>query len=364
MILRRYITRDLTWTTLLALFVLVGLFSIFTLVDQLGDTGKGNYGFLQALAFVLLTAPRTAYDLFPIAAVIGSMTVLGMMARNHELAVIYSSGVSRFRLAGVLLRSSLLILGLILLLGELVAPYGEERAQNLRSLSISEQITLKTRYGFWIRDGQSFVNIRKVLSGERIEQIYIYRFDTKGALQNSAFAESATFRNGKWAMQNIIESDLSEQGVQAVALPQTTWESLLSPEIINVVIVKPQYLTLPGLINYIDYLRQNLQDTRLYEQALWAKLVKPFSILGMILLAVPLVRGSAAVGQRVFVGAMAGVLFHLANQVSVNLGVVYQIHPAISVVVPTVLLYLIILVLLRDQLPVRTRNSPEPEYRS
>lgn len=360
-ILRRYITRDLLWTTLLALFVLVSLFSIFTLVDQLGDTGRGNYGFLQAIAYVLLTAPRTAYDLFPIAAVIGSMAVLGLMARNSELAVIYSSGVSRFRLATMLIRSSLLILILILLLGELVAPFGEERAQNLRSLALTEQITLKTRYGFWIRDGQSYVNIRRVLSGERIEQIYLYQFDKNGRLRSSVHAQAATFTSGKWEMENIVESLISEQGVEGRTMQHTTWESLLNPEIINVVIVKPQYLTLPGLVNYIDYLRQNLQDTRLYEQALWAKLIKPFSILGMILLAVPLVRGTAAVGQRVFMGTLAGVIFHLANQVSVNLGVVYQIHPAISVVVPTVLLYLLILALLRDQLPGHTRNRPEPE---
>lgn len=346
-ILRRYITRDLLWTTLLALFVLVALFSFFTLVDQLADTGRGNYGILQAFAYVLLTIPRLAYDLFPIAAVIGSMTVLGMMARSSELAVIYSSGVSRFGLAMLLVRSALLMLVLILLVGELIAPYGEERAQNLRSLSLSEQITLKTRYGFWIRDGQSYVNIRRVLSGERIEQIYLYQFDMTGRLRSSVYAQSAIYVDGKWTMQDIVESVISEAGVEGRSMPQATWESLLNPEIINVVIVKPQYLTLPGLVNYIDYLRQNLQDTRLYEQALWAKLIKPFSILGMILLAVPLVRGQAVVGQRVFIGALAGLLFHLANQVSMNLGVVYQIHPAISVAVPTVLLYLFVLALLR-----------------
>lgn len=360
-ILRRYITRDLSWTTLLALFVLVSLFSFFTLIDQLADTGQGNYGIPQAVAYVLLTLPRLAYDLFPIAAVIGSMTVLGMMARNSELAVIYSAGVSRFRLAWVLIRASLLMLVLILLVGELIAPYGEERAQNLRSLSLSEQITLKTRYGFWVRDGLSYVNIRKVLSSERIEQIYLYRFDEDGRLRSSVHAQAATYTDGKWEMENIVESVIGEDRVEGRSREHTTWESLLNPEIINVVIVKPQYLTLPGLINYIDYLRQNLQDPRLYEQALWAKLVKPFSILGMILLAVPLVRGSAVVGQRVFIGALVGLGFHLANQVSVNLGVVYQIHPAISVVIPTVLLYLLVLLLLRDRLPVQTRNRAEPE---
>lgn len=347
-ILRGYIVRDLYRATLLALFVLVALFSFFTLIDQLADTGRGNYGILQAVAFVLLTVPRLAYDLFPIAAVIGSMTVIGMLARNSELAVIYASGVSRLRLALMLVRVSLPMLVLILLVGELIAPHGEERAQNLRSLSLAEQITLKTRNGFWIRDGQSYVNIRKVLSGERIEQIYLYQFDNVGRLRSSVYAGAAVFTDGKWSMQDIVESVIDENRVESRSMQRATWESLLNPEIINVVIVRPQYLSLPGLVNYIDYLRQNLQDTRLYEQALWAKLIKPFAILGMILLAVPLVRGHAAVGQRVFTGALAGILFHLANQVSVNLGVVYQIHPAISVLVPTVLLYLLLLALLRE----------------
>ena len=337
---------------MLALFVMVALFSFFTLVDQLDDTGQGRYGVLQAIMYVVLTVPRLAYDLFPIAAVIGSMTVLGILARNSELDVIYTSGVSRFRLAALLARSSLLMLVMVILLGELIAPYSEEKAQNLRSLSLSEQITMKTRYGFWIRDGNSYVNIRKVLSGNRIEQIYLYEFATDGSLRRSLYAGSADYVNGKWNMQDIVESVISTEKVENTSRQSTTWESLLNPEIINVVIVQPQYLTLPGLINYIEYLHQNLQDTRLYEQALWAKLVKPFSILGMIMLAVPLVRGlarSAVVGQRVFTGTLAGIMFHLANEVSVNLGVVYQIHPAISVIVPTVLLYLLILALLRTE---------------
>jgi lipopolysaccharide export system permease protein len=350
-IIRRYIARDLLWTTLLALFVLASLFSFFTLVDQLQDTGRGNYGVLQAIFYVILTIPTLAYDLFPIAAVIGGMAALGMMARNNELDVIYTSGVSRLRMAMMMISAALPLLVLIILMGEVVAPFSEEKAQNLRSLSLTEQITLKTRYGFWIRDGDSYVNIRKVLSGDRIEQIYIYQFDAAGSLLSSILAESAVYKDGKWSMENIVESVISNDKVENRTMQRATWESLLNPEIINVVIVRPQHLTLPGLINYIEYLRQNLQDTRLYEQALWAKLVKPFSILAMIIVAVPLVRGAArttAVGQRVFMGVLAGIIFHLANQVSVNLGVVYQIHPAISVLVPTILLYLLIISLLRN----------------
>ena len=58
---------------MIALSMLVALFCFFSLIDQLEDTGKGSYGVSQAVTYVLLTMPRLAYELFPIAAVIGSM---------------------------------------------------------------------------------------------------------------------------------------------------------------------------------------------------------------------------------------------------------------------------------------------------
>ena len=104
MILDRYIGRSILVTSVLSLFALVAVFSFFSLVDQLDDTGRGNYGVVDAIQYVLLTIPRLSYELFPIATVIGSMTALGMLANTSELAVIRTSGVSQTQLAFSFLR--------------------------------------------------------------------------------------------------------------------------------------------------------------------------------------------------------------------------------------------------------------------
>ena len=103
----------------------------------------------------------------------------------------------------------------------------------------------------------------------------------------------------------------------------------------------PQYLTLWGLFDYIHYLKQNEQNSLQYEQALWAKLVNPFIIVFMIILSIPLVRSNSrtiVVGQRVFIGCLAGIIFHLCNQIAGHLGVVYEINPALSATFPAMLL--------------------------
>ena len=349
-VIQRYLAGNLLRSSLLALFLLVSLFSFFTLIDQLNDTVRGSYGIIEAIVYTVLIMPRISYDLFPIAAVIGSMAVLGILARNSELDVILTSGVSRFSLSVVLIKSSLILVVVAVLIGEVVAPVAEERAQNLRSMALSDNITLKSRYGFWIRDGNSYINIRKMLPGGRIEDIYLYEFDDDNNLLRSFHAGSAFYNNGRWQMQDIDESLLGQDQVESQNLDSAIWESLINPEILNVVTVKPQYLSIRGLTNYINYLKLNAQDTQAYEQALWAKLIRPFSIVAMIVLAVPLVSGPSrtiAVGQRVFVGALAGIIFHICTQVSENLGMVYHIQPWISVTTPTVLLVLLIIYLIR-----------------
>ena len=349
-IIQRYVTLHLLWTTMLALAVLAALFSFFSLIDQLEDAGRGNYGVLQAVTYVLLTTPRLAYELFPIAAVIGSMATLGIMAQNSELDVIRTSGVSRMQLTVVMAKAGFVLLIFALVVGELVAPISEERAQQLRTIALTKQITLKTKNGFWARDGNSYINIRKVLPGNQVEQIYIYEFDNERKLRSSTHAQRATYQNRQWRLDGIEQTVIDGDSVTRKKLRQAVWLSLLDPEMINLVIVQPQYLTIWGLSRYIEFLRQGAQNTRIYEQALWIKLIRPLTIVTMILLAVPLVRGHSrftAIGQRVFIGALIGVGFHIVNEASGHIGVVYELSPAFSATLPTLSLILVLAWMLR-----------------
>ena len=349
-IIQRYLAGTILKTTLLALFVLVSLFLFFTLIDQLADTVHGSYGVRKALVYTFLTIPRISYELFPIAAVIGSMATLGITARNSELDVILTSGVSRFNLSKILIKSSFLLVLSAILIGELIVPPAEEMAQKIRSVALAENGAVKTDYGLWIRDGNNYVNIWRVFPGNRIEDIYSYEFDDANNLRSSFHASSAVYQDGKWLMQDLKESLLNRGVVKSRTIPYTTWDSLIDPEILNIVMVKPDRLSILGLVNYIKYLRQNSQNTQSYEQALWAKFIKPFSVIAMIVLAVPLVSGPfnfVTLGHSIFTGVLAGIIFHMSTQVSANLGIVYQVHPMISVMTPTVLLILLIFYLIR-----------------
>ena len=338
-ILDRYIALTLIKITLLALFSLVLLFSFFALVDQLDATGRGNYGVWQALYYVFLTVPRLSFELFPIAAVIGSMTTLGMFAKHSELAVLRTSGISQLRFAWSLCKGAAILICISLFVGEVISPYSEETAQHMRSVALSEQITLKTKYGFWSRDGHSFVNIRKILPGDRVEGIYIYEFDDDDKLRTSTFAKRAEYKDEQWVLEDIQQTEITDQGVNVKQMNLATWEALLSPDVINLIIIKPQFLSFIDLYDYISYLKINGQSSVIYEQALWSKIINPFAIIVMVLIAVPLVKSYSrmtAIGQRVSLGCLLGIIFHIINQIAGHIGIVYNLNPALSVTFPTI----------------------------
>jgi len=349
--LQRYFTGNLIWTTSLALIVLVGVFSFLSLIDQLEDAGQGNYGVPQAIIYVALTVPRLVYELMPIAAMIGGMAALGMLAQTSELDVIRTSGVSTFSLAVIMGKSAFVVVLFAMCIGELVAPVSEQKAQYQRSVALTEQITMQTKYGFWARDGNSFINIRKVLPGGRVEEIYIYEFDEQLKLRYSIYAGYAEYVNDRWILEDIKRTVIDGEDIKREEYKKAGWDSLLDPEMVNLVVIRPQYLSLWGLYSYIQFLKLNSQSAAQYEQALYAKLIKPFTIIAMIILAIPLVRGHArfmATGQHVFTGALIGITFHFCNLASNHMGIVYNIHPSISVTAPTLILIMIIYKLLRE----------------
>ena len=349
-ILQKYVTTNLVTVTLIALFGLVTLFAFFSAIDELADTGRGNYTVVEALLYVLLTTPKLAYELFPIAAVIGSMVTLGMLARNSELVVIRTAGISRIELARIMAKGSLILIIMAIIIGEFIAPLCEETAQQRRSIAMTEQISMKTRNGFWARDGDSFINIRKVLPGNHVEDVYIYEFDRDDNLRSSIHAGEASYDKHSWILENIEQTSISENKVSIEKFKHAEWPSSLDPDMINFVTVQPQFMTFFGLLKYIDYLQRNDQETAPYVQALWKKIIKPFSICAMVLLAILMVRSESRftlVGQRIFLGSLVGILFYICDQISGHMGIVYDINPVISVTAPTILLLTLILLLLQ-----------------
>jgi len=347
--LDRYIGRTVAGASAVVIAFLVAAFTFFTFLEELSDVGRGSYSVFAAAQFVLLRIPAIAYQLFPIAALIGALLGLGTLVANSEMVAVRAAGVSLGHTILAVMKAGVVLLIIAILVGELLAPRAEQSARSLRSLALTDQIALKTRNGFWARDGSSFINIRTLLPGDRVEHIYIYEFDAANRLRVSTYAKAAQYTGGQWLLTDIEQTSFEEDSIRVQRIARATWESLLRPELIGMLIIHPNHLSTWDLVNYIGYLRNNSQETVRYEQALWSKLAYPLTTAAMVFLAVPLVFASARVtrvGGRVAIGSLAGVAFHLISEAAEHLGVVFDLSPAVSVLAPTLIVFLAGLALL------------------
>lgn len=338
-ILDRHIRKTMLGSIFTVLAVLIGLFTFFEFIEELDELGKGNYRLFDAIRFVLLKIPSLTYSLFPLAGLIGSLIGLGTLMSQNEIVVMRNAGVSFQRIVFSIIKAGAIIIFIAMILGEFIMPVTEQYANYTRSVAINDQISLKTRNGLWVREGKSYLNVRTILPGNIIKDIYIYNFDDDNRLVTSSHADTASYQNGKWQLKNITQTHISETSVTRNSDVDAKWDSLLRPELISLVSIKPENLSVFDLINYTSYLKENNRNSQTYRQAFWSKIIYPLSTGVMIFLAIPIVLGASQsqnIGQRIFIGIVIGLIFHIVNQGMGNIGIVYKLPPLLAVATPAI----------------------------
>jgi lipopolysaccharide export system permease protein len=319
----------------------VTLVGFVTLLDEMEEVGRGDYRTIDALQYVLLVLPRGAYELFPVAVLLGSLTGLGGLASHSELTAMRAAGISLAQIIGAAMKAGVLVMLLVVLIGEVVAPNSERRAEVMRAEKVAQQITLKSQYGFWARDGDAYINIRYILSSSELKDIYIYEFEQNRELKVATYAGSAVYQKDHWLLRDIRQSHFTADGVTSETLQSAAWGSMLSPDLIDIV-VRPSLLPFWGLYQYIRFMHENGQEARVYEVAFWGKVMTPLLTLVMVFVSVPIVFGvlrSVGVGQRIFVGAILGLMFLMVSKAFANMAVVYQLNPLFASAFPGLLLF-------------------------
>lgn len=341
-LLERYIGKHQLFGTFLVLAILVFLMGFMELERELSDLGERDYGLGPMFSYVALRLPHFAYQILPVAALIGTLAGLGVLARHSELIAMRAAGFSVMAVAIATVKTGVFLVGMSFVLGEIVAPQAGPFAERIRAEALYGQVTLRTKYGFWARDGESFVNIRRVFPGMGLGDISIYEFTPDRNLKLATHAQRASYVDGGWELRNIAQSEFLDGEVRSRLVERARWISFIDPGLVKLVIADPTVLAAWDLYRFIQYLEENNQSTKIYEVAFWNKLINPLLILVMLFLAVPFVMGnlrSGGLSARLLLGAVLGASFLLLNRAFGNLAVVYDMNPLLAASFPTLLCF-------------------------
>lgn len=348
-ILNQYLLKEITVNVILVMVALIAMFSFFDLIQELDSLGKGSYGLSKVLLYVLLSAPGHIYDVMPVAVLVGTMHSLGQFSRYSELIVLRVSGFSIANIAALLLKIGLIFTVITFLIGELITPLSEKMAQRMRIRATDSVIAQEFRSGLWVKDGNNFVNAEEVLPDTSLLNLHIYEFDQNAKLTKLRHAKQGAYKNGQWQLKEVSETVFGLDSVSINRVKELNWQSLIRPELLNVLLILPEKMSAANLYSYINHLSANRQKTTRYEVALWAKLIYPLACLVMVILALPFAFGQQRAGNassKIFTGIMLGVVYQILNRVFSHLGQLNDWPPLLSAVTPTILFLLAALTLL------------------
>lgn len=340
-ILDRYIFRTVTATTAVALLVLLLLEFFLNLLMELENLGKGSYGFMAVIRYLLLIQPQHLYEIFPMALLMGGLLGMGALAGGSELIVMRTAGLSLIRLTSSVLQAGLLLSLLVLAMGEFIAPPLEQAAREQRATAKGEDVAIRSGRGFWARDGDYFIHVRAVLPGVRLVDIHVFKINPNDArLETVTVAQGARYLEDHWLLEGVDRSSLNGDAVQTEHLTSLSVVSAINPQILDVLAADPGDLSIRDLLIYVDYLGNNGLDAQDYWLVLWRKLLAPLAHMAMLVIAMPFAFGprrTAGAGQRLLIGLLLGLLFFLLNYLLGNVVLLYGLPPLMGACLPTLL---------------------------
>jgi lipopolysaccharide export system permease protein len=366
-IYERYFAKQIYASFGFILFALVALFLFFDVLSELGSV-NAKYTLSLALLHVLLKVPSRMVEIIPIAGLIGSIYVFAMMASQSEFTI--------FRVAGLDIKRSLFTLGKVslpivvftLLISEVLGPYAESLSERIRMQALGSTFSSQFRSGVWVKDqlrdsdgsgpirpGVRYVNVGTIDQNDQIRQIRMYEFDPNYRLLSIRSAASGRFDNrGIWELNDVSETRFTERrsndpldavySAQTKVIPKLSLESQVTPQILNVLLISPEKMSIVSLGRFILHLQDNKQDMQRHAIAFWKKVIYPFIIFVMLALALPFafmkVR-AGSVGIKVFGGIMLGMSFQLFNTLFSSIGLLGALPAFFTAIFPP-LVYLVL----------------------
>ena len=334
--LDRYISAQLIWASIFILMLISCLQALLSFLHELAQTDE-NYLISEAVLFTALMIPSRMLDIFPMSVLIGSLSALGNMAGNSELTVMRAAGMTTWRIAGAAIKGSIILMILVVLVSEWLAPVATKAAHQLKAAELSEGQVNLSKSGMWAKKGEQIIHIKNVVDEDNLTGITIYQFDQNKRLSSIIKASAAKQTNDFWLLHQVNESVFMQDTILQKEESERMWENPIEKAQLDTLTLSPEMLNFAGLIGYLSYLSENKLETSGFELALWRKITQPLAIAIMIFIATSFVFGpmrNVSVGARVLTGVALGFAFHLANQSFGPISLVYQIPPILGAIIP------------------------------
>ena len=340
----RYIAKTLLSYTFVVMIVWLSIYSFFNFLSELNSVGKVNYTILEALKYVVLLMPEVAYEQATQLILLGAVLGMGHLSTTSQLLIFRASGVSVLKITLSTIKNAMIFLFILILMGELFAPSLSQYAEKDRSRALGQSSFSTNQDGFWIRDGDNFINVENNIDGSLFKGITLIEVNKNNQISRVIQSENGIF-DGK--SLNLNETDIfsidSNNDYENITIKERdalNKKVAFDQELIASLEKEPEDLPTLTIIKQIRFLTENKLRSDVFEVELYNRLAKPISLIAMILLAMLFIFGSSrdiTLGRKIFLGVTLGLSFELISRLGGAISLSLEFSPFLSSFLPSLL---------------------------
>ena len=353
-ILDRYIAKTLLFYTLGVLVVWIGIYAFFNFIDEIKFIGQGDYTITKAAIYVAADLPAVIYSHSSVIILLGCLLALGHLASTSQLVIVRGGGVSIMQIAKIVIRSAILFIAIIIFIGEIVSPITTEYAENSRAKALGSDISAINQQGFWIKDGNSIINVKKNFGGHLFGDITLIKLNELNQLDSVVHSKRAIFNGNNLDFENTVSYELNHDdklvSIQLEEYQKYNTQVTFDQELIASLKKEPHELSTWNLYKQINFLTNNNLATKAFEVELYKRIIKPITLIAMLLFSMLFIFGSlrdSSLGKKIFLGVMVSLFFELASRLGGMLSLRFDYNPLLSASIPTAIVLVIAFILLR-----------------
>ncbi len=323
-VLDRYLARQAAVYVFGATVVLVVLFVLVTLGDELNKLGEA-YSTGDAVLVALAQGPRWLFELFPSALLIGLVMATTALAGRSELVAMQAGGYSLVRQVGVVAGLALVSASLVVFAYDYLGPRAQAWVAQIKGGRGGE--ALLQGDSLWVREGDSVVLYRG-LSDTRVAWVERFRLQADRLREYERMADVRLEPSGQWRAAQWLRWSL-ERGVRRETAVDRPVTLRVDRRLVELADKGGAQMGLRELRVAIQSLRRHGLDAARYEVRYYGRLLFPFYALNLSLLGFLLVArrrvGRTAGSRPVVLGLLVGIGAYLANSLVDYAVVLYHV---------------------------------------
>ncbi len=304
-ILDKYILSEFFSVLFLCVLASTGLFLVFDTFERIKVFISYSTPLGTALFYLLLKIPLILQLMLPIATLIAVLISIGRLSQKSEITAMRACGMSVLRIYSPIFKSTIILSLIMFLNGELLVPKATERVEEIFQFEIKQKhLTGKLdRTNFWIREGNSFLNIDFYNTKEKtINGVTLLNFSDQFELLRRVDAKKGEWHDSSyigWNLESAIEIAPEEEGDKKLnisAFTRIPLESSKTPQDLYNLQRPADSFGYFELKKYIKKLKLESVPTRKYEVDLMSKISFPFVCIVAGMLALPFSLASSRSG--------------------------------------------------------------------